>query len=390
MNPSSNGWVKKLLKEVSNQDTFLKLSLNDFYKEIKSTGFIYGSNISVIHDCIDQQELTHEELCKVNLLLAFYYIHDKYDQNESFIESIISFYNAIENYKTSFFEGFLGQKKSSYLLEDMINKRVHIDDNVITKNFNYFITNAFLFIDVLAYQKYLKSKSISENYLKKLEVTIETIVVTVFNFKKEKSKYDESLTKLFEASLRYQNQTKLTYTEVIKYLDSNLSKYYITDIVCMAFWTDKIIDLEEQKFLNQLGLDLSLKQKIVLQSVEDINRFYIENKSKIALLSSKNMVQSFYDNSSKMVTKLISRNSKRLQKELKESKELMILLSKSTTRTLTEDEQKKVQEQLLDIIKSIPSLAIFMLPGGAILLPIFIKFIPNLLPSAFDDNRIED
>jgi hypothetical protein len=31
-----------------------------------------------------------------------------------------------------------------------------------------------------------------------------------------------------------------------------------------------------------------------------------------------------------------------------------------------------------------------MLPGGAILLPLFIKFIPKLLPSAFDDNRIED
>jgi hypothetical protein len=44
----------------------------------------------------------------------------------------------------------------------------------------------------------------------------------------------------------------------------------------------------------------------------------------------------------------------------------------------------------MDIIKSIPSLDIFMLPGGAILLPIFIKFIPKLLPSAFDENRIEE
>ena len=51
---------------------------------------------------------------------------------------------------------------------------------------------------------------------------------------------------------------------------------------------------------------------------------------------------------------------------------------------------KQMQEQMMDIIKSIPSLAIFMLPGGAILLPIFIKFIPKLLPSAFDENRIEE
>jgi hypothetical protein len=91
-----------------------------------------------------------------------------------------------------------------------------------------------------------------------------------------------------------------------------------------------------------------------------------------------------------MVRKLIKRNSKRLLKELSESKELMVLLTKSTTRDLTEEEQKKMQAQLLDLIKSIPSLAIFMLPGGAILLPLFVKFIPKLLPMAFDDNRIED
>jgi hypothetical protein len=91
-----------------------------------------------------------------------------------------------------------------------------------------------------------------------------------------------------------------------------------------------------------------------------------------------------------MVMKLITRNSKRLYQELRESKQLMVLLKQSTMRDLTPKEQKKVQEQLLDVFKSIPSLAIFMLPGGALLLPLVIKFIPKLLPSAFDDNRIED
>jgi hypothetical protein len=102
------------------------------------------------------------------------------------------------------------------------------------------------------------------------------------------------------------------------------------------------------------------------------------------------MAQSFYNNSSKMVKKLITRNSKRLYQELKDSKELMVLLTQSTQRDLTRIEQKKVQEQLLDIFKSIPSLAIFLLPGGALLLPLVVKFIPKLLPSAFDENRIEE
>ena len=121
-----------------------------------------------------------------------------------------------------------------------------------------------------------------------------------------------------------------------------------------------------------------------------MENFFEQNKEKVAYLSNKNLAVQFYDGMSKNVSKLILRNSKRLKKELTQSRELVSLLSKSTVKDLNAEEKKKVQNQLLDIFKSIPSLAIFMLPGGAILLPIFIKLIPKLLPSAFDDNRVED
>jgi hypothetical protein len=143
-------------------------------------------------------------------------------------------------------------------------------------------------------------------------------------------------------------------------------------------------------YLNQLRQDLDIDSQIFTNSVADITNFYLKNKDKIAFLSSKNLAQSFYDNSTSIVSRLIKRNSKRLLKELSQSKEAMLLLTQSTKRNLTDEEQKKIQNQLLDIFKSIPSLAIFLLPGGMLLLPLFVKFIPKLLPSAFDDNRIED
>jgi hypothetical protein len=37
-----------------------------------------------------------------------------------------------------------------------------------------------------------------------------------------------------------------------------------------------------------------------------------------------------------------------------------------------------------------PALAIFMLPGGALLLPLVLKVLPDLLPSAFRDNEIDN
>ncbi|WP_370478462.1 LETM1-related biofilm-associated protein [Tamlana flava] len=390
MNPSSAGWIKKLVKEVEKNNRFLKYGEEEFYDSLRSCGFIYGSNLDVVAQVFPKKDLTEEELCKTNLCLSFLYAHSHSNCETPFVASIINFYTAINEIKTSFFDGLLGGKKSNEQLEKIIHKRVQIDANVLTKNFNYFIINALLYIDVLAYMEYLKKESIDVKYIKNLEASIVAISLDVLNSKAEKNQYDYSLIRLFESSLRYQDNAQLSYNKALKHIKAPQEKYYVLDISCMATWSDQMIDVKEEQFLEKLGRDLKLDISRVLQSIKTVNHFYTTHKNNIALLSSKNVVQSFYNNSSKMVHKLITRNSKRLYQELKDSKELMVLLTQSTVRDLTSEEQKKVQEQLLDIFKSIPSLAIFLLPGGAILLPLVIKFIPKLLPSAFDENRIED
>ncbi|CAA0140807.1 LETM1 domain-containing protein [Tenacibaculum maritimum] len=83
---------------------------------------------------------------------------------------------------------------------------------------------------------------------------------------------------------------------------------------------------------------------------------------------------------------LLTRNKKRLAKELDESKELVVLLKKSMETNLSIEEKEKVKEQLLDICKAIPAFTIFMLPGGALLLPLLVKVIPTILPSAFRED----
>jgi len=389
MNPSANGWIRKLLAQKHLVENMQEIAVTDFYNTLRSCGFIYGSNVSLFNNCLENGNYTEEELCKINFIIAFKYIHDASFSKVDFIESVIEFYSKINAYKASFFSDLLGEKKTASLLEKIIHKRIQIDDNIIDKSFNYFITNALLFTDVLAYKLYLNANTISENYTLQLESAIETIVTTVLNSKKEKTQYDESLIKLFEQSLRYRKDSKLNYKEAIEVINSNLEAYYIIDMACMATWGDLTIDTEEQALLNKLGKELFLDASVIKESVNSLKAFYKTHKDHIALLTSKNLVKTFYDNSSNMVSKLISRNSKRLQNELRESKELMKLLTQSTVRELSDDEQKKIQEQLLDIFKSIPSLAIFLLPGGALLLPLVVKFIPKLLPSAFDENRIE-
>jgi len=388
MNPSANGWIKKLLLEIA-EVSYAEIETSTFYSKLKETGFIYGSNVGVILDFAKTFDYTDEERCKINLLVSYFFMHQKLACTEDFSKSLIAYYKAISINKRSFFEDLFGDKSPDSLLEKMIHKRINIDDNVITKNFNYFLINALLFVDILGYQRYLKDKKNIRNYVIDLESALETIVFTAIDVKSNKTKYDYNLIRLFEDSVRQKNSRLPSYDDAIGFISEPLEKLYLIDLVCMASWSDKVIDKEEREFLNQLRSDLELNNDDIATSVDDINTFYDIHKDHVAFLSSKNLAQSFYDNSSKIVARLIKRNSKRLIRELSESKEAMALLAKSTQRNLTDEEQKKIQTQLLDIFKSIPSLAIFMLPGGMLLLPLFVKFIPKLLPSAFDDNRID-
>ncbi|MFT6191120.1 LETM1 domain-containing protein [Polaribacter sp.] len=87
------------------------------------------------------------------------------------------------------------------------------------------------------------------------------------------------------------------------------------------------------------------------------------------------------------IKELLYKNKKRLDQELKESKEAVNLIKKSMSSSLSDDEKEKIKMQLLDICKAIPALAVFLLPGGALLLPLLIKLIPDILPSAFRDDE---
>jgi hypothetical protein len=389
MNPSAIGWIKKILT-VLPESLVLKFDKQEFYNSLKATGFIYGSNVSCLCDSVKNDDFNEEERCKINLVTAFYYIHHSEKSEEDFIETLVGFYKATDEHKRSFLSGLFGEPEKDKLLEQIIHKHIHIDDNIITKNFNYFLINAFLFIDVIGYHHYLTSTDSTKAYITNFESALETIVFTVLDSKTNKTVYDSNLVKLFEASLGHKKTKRNDTNEVAKTITEPLEKLYIIDTVCMASWSDKLIDKNEYLYLNKLRIDLNIDTDILIKSVDDINLFYDNNKDKIAFLSAKNLAQSFYDNSSSIVIRLIKRNSKRLLKELSQSKEAMLLLTQSTKRNLTDEEHKKIQTQLLDIFKSIPSLAIFMLPGGMLLLPLFVKFIPKLLPSAFDENRIEE
>jgi LETM1-like protein len=394
INPSAKGWVDKFFLE---QNKNLKDSISDietFYNNSRKSGFVFGHIVAIDAPFfIDTSNLLEDEISKLALFCNLYTIFEittQQSNSQIFIDKVVDFYQKMNPRGENIFKKLIGSNVQSFVLEDIIEKRVGTNADALSKNFSYIVTNALLFVDVLAFEKYLKEGQIPDKYFSKIEKTIVNLVTIALRTKSIKSDYDDLLLKFFELSVRY---TKFSAIDILTlehlyfdYLDQALVRFYLLDLALLAMWSDAKLENEELYFLHQLIKKLALNETRLQESSDAVNQFVSKNKAEISYFNYSSPLKHFYEHSATVVSSLLQRNKKRLAKEIMKSKELVILLLHSTKRDLNESEKKKVKTQILDICKTIPSLTIFLLPGGSLLLPIFIKFIPTLLPSSFNEN----
>jgi len=397
MNPSSSGWIQKFINE------FTKTQLIDnfqspilFYKQLKNTGFIYGVSVNTMLDePVSHLNLTKEEYTKVNLFHALWYTffsENPESTHKEGIETLILYYEAIEKGKRTIFQKITFSNSPSENLEKIISARLHETNNVLKKNATSLLTYALLYVDVLAFAYYLKQPKSLKTYLDELEKTLIETSAQALQSKKEKNKYDYLVIDLVTSSSEFISPSKFPNTlhDTASKFNTIVEKQFILDIACLAVWDDQEVDESEYQFLKSLNKRLSFSEEHLTKGMQSLMEFSETNSQKIQLFEYSHPVKQFYKQSTNMVKLLILRNKKRLLIELNESGELLVLLGQSTNRELTSEEKSKVKEQLLDICKTVPSLTIFFIPGGSLLLPLFVKLIPKLLPSAFQENRIDE
>ncbi|WGK64291.1 LETM1-related biofilm-associated protein [Croceiramulus getboli] len=398
MNPSAPGWIKKHLAYFLASNPHLHSGEDAYYDQLRDAGFIYGASVKTLADEQRAQlEWTEEEKTKVNLLDALVFTYYDTIANPKLadcVQAINGFYAKLSKRSNSFLKFPRRQLKPEEKLERILNARIQTNESLLQKNFSNLITNALLFVDVLAFDHQLLTGESPLPYATRLESTLTSVIWLALQQKQEKDDYDELLIRLFEGSLRY---SKALNTQSQELASLDLQSYallqerrYIFDLACLAVHNDGELDRMESKFLKQLAKELYLKPEMAQSSNQAVNHFIKAHIDDISYLNYSNPLNHFYGQMSRTTRVLIMRNKKRLLVELSESKDLVLLLGQSTIRELNAQEKRLVRNQLLDICKSIPSLAIFILPGGGILLPLLVKLIPQLLPSAFNENRSDE
>jgi hypothetical protein len=87
------------------------------------------------------------------------------------------------------------------------------------------------------------------------------------------------------------------------------------------------------------------------------------------------------------LARAVLENADALWREIRETGDLGVLLARRASgQTLTDEEQRRMREQLIDVVKAVPALAVFALPGGFVLLPLLLRVLPfDIRTSAFQD-----
>jgi hypothetical protein len=394
MNPSAPGWVDKF-GSLRAAEPFPYPDLKALDANLRSCGFMYGINVGIPGYISPLYSLSQDENTKINLLAGLYSssrLLRPDDSFEAFLTDTRAFYKEVKLGQPNLLQKIFRSGKTSAQLEKLLDSRVYLGEPMLSRTFNSMITNVLLPIDLLAFRAFLQG----QKDLKQYAAELESVVVNLIYHSLDTENPTENRRKLrdvFESSRSYLDarQTRISedFPAVLQqYQGTDAAKYFL-DIAALTAMEGDSPDTGQQRYVLQQGMALGFKKKEISGALRDVQTFFHLHAKNVFFLREALPGSQYYESMARLVDKLISRNSKRLRKELMQSRELMILLSKSTMRELSSEEKKKVQSQLIDIFKSIPSLAIFLLPGGAVLLPIFISLIPKLLPSSFDENRVE-
>ncbi len=412
--PSSKAWILKYFSLIESGEIVLKnipalatdiseevdVNLNNVFAK---SGLVYGFPTRMLF-CgkLVQTNWTNEERFKVLLFESLLLIHfRKYGKVSAtiFTEDVLAFYSSYNIHYSTPFLNYIIKEKDDEKLERIISKRTEIALKFDQRKtwFAGFL-NAFAYLDVICFEAFLNNEKVQAfDYAFLAKETLAIIGMSAIADGKidasEKNIFDVflhsaclSAVEREEAKKRFEQGTPFEFKNLANF-ENNLFRRYLLDIAMLTVCANHETNASEMHFTHDLLSQLSLNQDELETARFWTHHFILMNTSYLPYLKEKSSVEFMVENVSKRWLKILGRNKDKLAKELSESKELLALIRKSTKEDLSKEEKDKIKTQFKDIVKSMPALAIFLLPGGAILLPLVLKIVPSLVPSAFRENE---
>lgn len=415
MKPGEKGWLKKyldfrqeLLQELTSEGR--KSSHPDFslYRVIQPTGLMYGQPVRTF-DHPDSHEWSKQDCMKIllaeSLISSSLLFHERPVKNsEEFsvvtmktLESIINFYNHIFPELATPTKTLFGRKKTSLeLAERILDKRIERTVEPKGNFWTQFFHNSLLFLDIFIFGQWIHTNAdkIVSDFFKYEREELRTSLVKIMAAAAHANaivEFEErKLMEYFLQSAQLPPDKKKECQDIFEKgisieeinLPTNNSwilKKYFLEIAILTIWADKKLEDVELLFLRRFADTLSFSEEELDNSMVAIEGFVLEHWKDLLHLQDKKNYQQVNDQYIKRMIKITERNRNRLVRKAKDSEALMSLLIQARSQELTDTEKRSLQEQLIEMLKVIPTFDIISLPQRYLTLPILMQILPKNL-----------
>jgi hypothetical protein len=160
---------------------------------------------------------------------------------------------------------------------------------------------------------------------------------------------------------------------------------FVLEHVVLAARVDGRVDDAEREWIEALAARLEIEDARRRRFERRVGDFVEVHRDRFNPLDHAERFEAARPPVAVRFSRVVRQNLDALVMEIRETGDLALLLAKRAKGTrLTPDEARRLRSQLVDVAKAVPSLAVFSLPGGIILVPLLLKLLPfDLRTSAF-------
>ena len=416
LSPGAKGWINKYFDLVEKEVINLTIDrppelrkLHFMHLTLGESGITFGYPIDLIFAKeLETREWTTREKLKLLLFEAqlFVYLQIHLDEpfnKDAFLNKLHAFYHYHNASSIKKLLKIFSRPNREERIEEVLRDRTSIESNYFeNKWWVNTLSNAFIYLDVILFDDYVHwhREEAIKNYSSYAKNALIALTLSAYSDGLVE-KHEKKLFDVYLASANLDDESRdlvkskfingASFNDFSLYIPNHwLLKRFLFDLSALNIFSHQELIDKETKFLEELAVNLEVKEEEMEESFGMIENFVLKAQDKAEFLRNNSSYEKVYRSLIGRWTKVLERNKDRIAEELKESKELVTLVNKSRKKELTLKEKEAVKKQFKDIVRSIPALAIFMIPGGTLLLPIVLKVIPDLIPSAFRENELDD
>jgi hypothetical protein len=196
------------------------------------------------------------------------------------------------------------------------------------------------------------------------------------------------LTGKLRARLRRAFDEVLDLPLLVKPIRSREMQRFVVEQTVLASLVEGRRSAKELAFIQALAAALGFSKDGLREVEAEVAEFYAHHRSVVDVFTVQDNAALLGDELVDSMLGTVDRSLHVLLAEAQQMGELSTLLGRlARGQTLTAQQRRRMREQLVDLAKAIPALAIFAAPGGMLLLAALVKLLPqSFLPSALQES----